>query len=300
MSAYFLLTGVPQPREALQLEPGVVIHPVPTDFSPTRYLSGLDRGPEGQIAWITATLAASQAYLEVRPEARSWVARTLRDRTLSTEDVATLVLYVLQLAGWYEARSPLRMDASLHAGPDAGGEPRTPPQPWRPEGSPARTGKLRAPPERPLLARDVAGQLARMVKLLASHDDLWFILETYDQHRFVHLDRFALPAIWGALEQLLNPGRYTDLLSMRLPLAAVRFLGVPRPTRRVRIDEMRRLYDVRSRVVHGDPDELRRTSGIHVDTARSYEIFHEVLGRAVETGELPPACPNLLDLALDA
>jgi hypothetical protein len=114
---------------------------------------------------------------------------------------------------------------------------------------------------------------------LATSDERFrFALEAAVDWRYSKDPRAALSRLWAGLESVI--GIKSELV-YRVSLCAATVIAPSGPARVAAFKQIKALYGVRSKAVHGEPiDEERLICGVH----DSFEVLRTLLLDAVERG----------------
>ena len=116
-------------------------------------------------------------------------------------------------------------------------------------------------------------------KLLKSSKELLLSLQSLDQIQFSKNHSLSLISLWGALEALFSPSRAE--LRFRISSLIAAYMFEPGQMRLDIQKSIAKLYDARSKAVHGDPSN---------DTENLFETFTllaNVFFRIIEEGKVP-------------
>ena len=126
----------------------------------------------------------------------------------------------------------------------------------------------------------IASNFATFNKLASESERFRFALESAVDWRYATDARSAIARVWSGIESLFRVGAE---LTYRIAVSAAAILEDRGEARRRRYESVRRLYGLRSRVVHGDalPDE-----NIHQTLGESFDLLRELLLVSVTKGSV--------------
>jgi hypothetical protein len=133
----------------------------------------------------------------------------------------------------------------------------------------------------PLSADDakwVHAHFERFNKLAAESETFRFALSAAVDWRFAKEPRSAVARLWGGIEAMFG---ISSELVYRISLYSACLLAPRGDPRRAKFDEIKKLYGLRSKVVHGEklPDEK-----IHEAMSKSFHLLRDLLLLSVEAG----------------
>ena len=116
-------------------------------------------------------------------------------------------------------------------------------------------------------------------RLASDNEAFRFALEAAIDWRFAKEPRSAVARLWGGIEALFG---ISSELVYRISLYSACLLAERGEARRRKFEEVKRLYGIRSKVVHGEKMEDERISQAMSD---SYHLLRDLLLLAVERGK---------------
>lgn len=241
---YFSLTGVEPPDEAVELLPGIRLLPVQPRVTLGTYFKklgedtmvfGVTFGPH--ISSIVAEISVSDAASD------EW--------NCSPNNLAWLVSTILRLRNFEFLRCPIcstfpmsrlaeAPDKSLKVYPVEYGRGELQPQ----------TDDAKVDLSDILDQQWARYHLPILISLNRDSQRFFFALNSYDASRFAEDARFALATLWTGIESLFSKGGAE--LSFKMAAAWAAFLEPFGPKRNALRKDIARLYNIRSKAVHGE------------------------------------------------
>ena len=115
-------------------------------------------------------------------------------------------------------------------------------------------------------------------RLASQHEGFRFSLEAVMDWRYQSEPRSAVARIWSGLETFF--GVQTEV-AYRVSIGLASLLQARGPARKAKFKAVRELYDLRSKIVHGDPVESDK---LFKALADSYDLLREMLILTIERG----------------
>lgn len=275
---HILVWGLQCPAQPLSLAPGITLRPL---TSPLSIFDLAAAGAEGFTAWAVLEPVAPQCYSEIESAKdadvtpgfdtlnRAWLASTLLVlRGYTRQMCVALSAYSWNLVAGHQKRSKERLPPfkgklldfhmALHLNKGA------------------RTG--------PVTQEDatwVAAHFPVFNKLASEDASFRFALEAAMDWRYANDPRAAVSRLWGGIEAIF--GIKTELVH-RISLNCACLLAKRGPDRTKKFHQVKALYDLRSKAVHGaaltDEQLVEGISG-------SFELLSGLLMNAIALGRLP-------------
>ncbi len=271
------------PSESFQVIKGVDIKPINPRITLTAYFRklaeetlvfGTTFGPH--IGSIVAEISISEKATEEHksdPENIAWLTATLL-RLRNFEYLTCPICSNLPMSRLVEAK-----DGSLMVYPVEFGRGRL-----QPETDDAKEdlGEI-------LDQQWIRYYLPVLINLNNEDQRFFFALHSYDASRFAEDVRFALAILWSGIESLFAKGGMEG--SFKMGAAWASFLEPHGPGRNALRKEIAKLYNVRSKAVHGQP--LEKLKPVDV-LKRTRDLLRQTLCKLLEE-ERVPMVDELLD-----